>query len=68
MASYRAAVAEGKQVCDGFQAELDDIAALGVFSDSPWMPGELRGVVEAALGCQWFPEHPEDIYRYPPPP
>ena len=67
MASFRSAVAEGKQLCDGFQAELDDIAALGVFADTPWMPGELQNVVEAALGCQWFPEHPEDLYRYPPP-
>ena len=67
MAAYRAAVAEGKQLCDGFQSELDDIAELGVFADTPWMPGELQNVVEAALGCQWFPDRPEDIYRYPPP-
>ena len=67
MAAYRVALAEGKQVCDGFQSELDDIAALGVFADTPWMPGELQNVVDAALGCQSFPDRPEDVYRYPPP-
>ena len=68
MAAYRAAIAEGKQVCTGFQADLDATAERGVFTDTPWVPGELKEVVEAVLGCQWFPEHPEDVYRYPPPP
>ena len=68
MASYRAALAEGKQICNGFQDELDAIAELGVFADTPWMPSELNGVAEAALGCQWFPDRPDDVYRYPPVP
>jgi hypothetical protein len=66
MAAYRAAIAAGKQVCTDFQAELDATAERGVFADTPWVPGELKEVVEALLGCEWFPEHPEDVYRYPP--
>ncbi|NNJ47913.1 MAG: hypothetical protein HKP18_08790 [Acidimicrobiia bacterium] len=65
MEAYRATLAEGKELCDGFQAELDAITAVGGFADVPWMPGELGGVVETALGCQWFPDRPADIYRYP---
>jgi hypothetical protein len=26
----------------------------------------MKEVVEAVLGCAWFPEDPEDVYRYPP--
>ena len=55
----------GNGLCTGFQAELDAISDIGGFADAPWMPGELRGVVETALGCQWFPDRPEDVYRYP---
>jgi hypothetical protein len=66
MAAYRSAIAEGKQVCIDFQDDLDATAERGVFSDNPWLPGELKEVVTAALGCEWFPEHPEDVYRYPP--
>ena len=67
MAAYRAAIAEGKTVCTEFQAKLDATAERGVFADVPWLPSELSEVVEAALGCEWFPENPEDVYRYPPP-
>jgi hypothetical protein len=55
-----------KQICDGFQARLDATAAGGAFADTPWIPSEMKEVVEAALGCQSFPEDPEDVYRYPP--
>ncbi len=67
VAAYRAALAEGKQVCTDFQAELDATAERGVFADTPWLPSELKEVVKAVLGCESFPEHPEDVYRYPPP-
>jgi hypothetical protein len=66
MAAYRAAIAEGKQVCTDFQAKLDATADRGTFADTPWIPGEMKEVVEAVLGCAWFPENPEDVYRYPP--
>ena len=67
MAANRDAIAEGKRVCTDVQAQLDATAARGVFADVPWVPAELSEVVEAVLGCEWFPENPQDVYRYPPP-
>ena len=66
VAAYRSAIGEGKQICGGFQARLDATAAAGGFADTPWIPSEMKEVVEAALGCQWFPDDPDDVYRYPP--
>ncbi len=67
MVAYRRSVAEGKQVCVDFQAQLDATAARGEFEDVAWLPSELSEVVAAALGCSWFPDDPDGIYRYPPP-
>jgi hypothetical protein len=67
MAAYRAALAEGKTVCNDFQAQLDATADRGVFADTPWLPGELKEMVVAALGCESFPDNPEHVYLYPPP-
>jgi hypothetical protein len=66
MAAYRTAVTVDKQACIDFQTELDATAARGVFADTPWIPGELKEVVEAVLGCATWPEHPEDMFRPPP--
>jgi hypothetical protein len=66
MAAYRAVLVEGKQGCTDFQAKLDATAARGVFADTPWIPGDLKEVVDAALGCKSFPENPEAVYRQPP--
>ena len=66
MASYRTALAEGRQVCLDFQSRLDATEERGVFADTPWIPGEMKEVVERVLGCDWFPENTENIYRYPP--
>jgi hypothetical protein len=66
MAAYRTAIARGKQVCTNFQTKLDATEERGVFADTPWIPGELREVVDAVLGCASWPEHPEDMYRPPP--
>jgi hypothetical protein len=63
VAAYRAALVEGKQVCVEFQTRLDATAMRGVFDDTPWIPGELKVVVEARLGCGLFPENPEDVFR-----
>lgn len=63
MADYRVALAADKQVCLDFQSRLDATADLGVFEDVPWLPSELGEVVEAALGCDWWPEQPENMYR-----
>jgi len=66
--AYRAALSEGKTVCTDFQAKLDATSARGVFADTPWIPGELKEVVDAALGCESFPENPEAVFRQPPAP
>jgi hypothetical protein len=66
MAAYRAALADDKQACADFQTKLDATEEREVFADMPWIPGELEEVVEALLGCQEYPEHPEDVYRPPP--
>lgn len=63
LADYRAALVEGKQVCVEFQTTLDATATRGVFDDTPWIPGELKEVVEARLGCGLFPDNPEDVFR-----
>ncbi len=65
-AAYRAALAEGKTVCTDFQAKLDATAARGVFADTPWIPSDLKEVVDAALGCESFPENPEVVFLHPP--
>ena len=66
MAAYRSAIADGKQVCITFQERLDATEARGAFADTPWIPGEMKEVVERVLGCVWFPDNPDDVYRYPP--
>jgi hypothetical protein len=65
MAAYRAGIAEGKQICIDFQERLDASESAGAFADTPWIPQEMSEVVDAVLGCQWFPENPEDVYLYP---
>ena len=67
MAAYRAALAEDKQECVDSEAELNAIAERReIFADTPWIPGELKEIFEVALGCEGYPEHPEDVYRPPP--
>ncbi len=67
MAAYRDALAQDKQQCADSQAGMNAIAERrDVFADTPWIPGELKDVVEAVLGCSGYPEHPEDVYRPPP--
>ena len=66
MAAYRAAVAEGKRICNQFQSWLDATEIAEAFEGTPWTPGGMREVVEAALGCEFFPDDPAAIYRYPP--
>ena len=66
MTAYRAALAEEKQECSDFQAELDATAKREVFADVPWIPGELKEIVEVVLGCAGYPDHPQDVYRPPP--
>lgn len=64
MEAYRAARAKDKSECEETEAELNAIAEQReAFADTPWVPGELKGVFQAALGCSGYPEHPEDVYR-----
>jgi hypothetical protein len=68
MAAYRKAVTADRQSCIEFQTQLDATAARGVFADTPWISGELKEVVDAVLGCNIWPEHPEDMFRPRPTP
>jgi hypothetical protein len=67
MAAYRAVLTEGKQVCSDFQAELDARAEGGGFAIDSWLAADLEEIGNTVLGCEFFPEYPEDVYRYPPP-
>lgn len=67
MAAYRAALAKDKQDCFDSQAQVNTIGeARGAFAETPWIPGELKELFEVALGCDGYPERPEDVYRPPP--
>ena len=67
MAAYRTSLAGDKQACIDLQAKLDATAERGVFAGVPWIPGELKEVVEASLGCDGpHMRNPEDVYRPPP--
>jgi hypothetical protein len=61
MDAYRAAVARDKQLCVDVQADLDATAERAEFADTPWIPGELKEIVNAVLNCGAFPENPEDV-------
>ncbi len=66
MKAYRAAIAEDKQTCIDLQNQLDATEARGDFADTPWIPSEMKEIVNVVLGCALFPENPADLYRYPP--
>jgi hypothetical protein len=66
MAAYRDALAADDQVCADFQTKLDATAEREAFADAPWIPNELKEIVDYALGCSALPSHPEDAYRPPP--
>lgn len=65
MEAYRAAIAGDKAVCVDLQADLDATAERGVFVGNPWLPGELKEVVEAVIGCAGYPDDPADLFRPP---
>ena len=69
MAAYRTALAADKQDCADSQAELNAIGERReTFAENPWIPAELKEIFEAALGCDGYPAHPEDLYRPQPAP
>jgi hypothetical protein len=49
--AYNAMGAEGLVVCRELQAKLDATEARAVFAGTPWIPGEMKEVVDAVLGC-----------------
>ena len=64
MAAYRVALADDKQACMDAQSEVNAIGEQReVFADTPWIPGELKELFEVALGCDGYPDNPEDLYR-----
>lgn len=63
MAAYRTAVTQDKQTCIDFQADMNATEARGAFADTPWLPNELKEIVSALLGCDVYPDHPEDMFR-----
>jgi hypothetical protein len=66
MAAYRMALAEDKQSCIDSQAEVNAIGEQReAFAETPWIPAELKEIFEVVLGCDGYPEHPEDVYRPP---
>ena len=66
MAAYRSALAADQQHCFDVQAEVNTIGEQGeAFADTPWVPSALKEIFEVALGCDGYPEHPEDVYRPP---
>jgi hypothetical protein len=48
---YRATVAEAVPLCQELQAKIDATAAHAAFADVPWIPGDLKEVVEVTFGC-----------------
>ena len=66
MAAYRMALAEDKRSCIDAQAHVNAIGEQGeTFADTPWIPTELKEIFAVVLGCDGYPEHPEDAYRPP---
>lgn len=64
MAAYRAALADDQQACADAQSEVNAIGEQReVFAETPWIPAELKELFEVALGCDGYPERPEDVYR-----
>lgn len=47
----RAADEELTSICRVAQQDLDDTRAREVFADMPWLPSDMREVVEVVLGC-----------------
>jgi hypothetical protein len=54
--AYESTLIGGATVCNEFQAELDATEARGAFADAPWIPGEMKEVADAVIGCGDIPE------------
>lgn len=49
--AYRDLTADLVAICDELQARLDATADREVFVDVPWIPGEMKEVIDVVLGC-----------------
>lgn len=63
MAAYRSALRADKEACVEFQTVLDETEERGVFAETPWLPAEFQEIVDVLLGCEGYPENPDDVYR-----
>lgn len=63
MAGYRAKVASDKALCFDLEEDMHARAERGVFTGTPWAPDELSQIIDDVLGCDLFPEHPENMFR-----
>ncbi len=63
MEAYRDALVKDIRVCVDFQARLDATAERGAFANTPWIPSEMKEIVDVVLGCDQYPANPEDLYR-----
>ena len=61
--TFGATLIGGAAVCNEFQARLDATAAREAFADSAWIPGEMKEVVEAVIGCDTIPNDVDEIFR-----
>ena len=60
---FEATLTGGTVVCTEFQTKLDTTTARGVFADTPWVPSEMKEVVDAVIGCDTIPEDVDDVFR-----
>jgi hypothetical protein len=60
--AYESTLIGGAAVCNEFQAELDATEARGAFADSPWVPGEMKEVADAIIGCDTIPEDLDPVF------
>ncbi len=49
--AYRAISTESASLCQEFRASINATADREVFADTPWIPGDMKEVVEVTFGC-----------------
>jgi hypothetical protein len=49
--AYRAIGTEAASLCEEFRANIDATADREVFADTPWIPGNMKEVVEVTFRC-----------------
>ncbi len=49
--AYRAIGTEAASLCQEFRARIDTTADQEVFADTPWIPGDMKEVVEVTFRC-----------------